>query len=176
MSDSVMDASPEAGNGSAHSWMSVVLSTPLSRVQAVVGVLAGCLTIVGTLVSYTGLTKPPAPVQGELVAFVQLGRTHKPLTDATVEILTPQDALVTTMNPEPDGRITRKLKEGRYRVRVTHPNLMSETRTIEVHAGQQSQLRVAMVPRPAPRIVRAMAVTTVEQPGPVRKFFKDLGF
>ena len=161
----------------AHSWLSVVLSAPLSRVQAVVGVLAGCLTIVGTLVSYTGLTKPPAPVQGELVAFVQLSRTHKPLTDATVEILTTQDAIVTTLNPEPDGRITRKLKEGRYRLRVTHPNLVAETRTVEVHAGQQSQVRVALVPRPAPRVVRAVAsVTVVEEPGPVKKFFKGLGF
>ena len=176
MPEPVVDASPEAVSESARSWMSVVLSAPLSRVQAVIGVLAGCLTIVGTLVSYTGLTKPPAPVQGELVAFVQLSRTHKPLTDATVEILTSQEAIVTTLSPEPDGRVTRKLKEGRYRVRVTHPNLVSETRTVEVHAGQQSQLRVAMVPRPAPRVVRAMAVTTVEQPGPVRKFFKELGF
>ena len=170
-----VDASAQAGD-SAPSWMTLVLSAPLSRVQAVVGVLAGCLTIVGTLVSYTGLTKPPAPVQGELVAFVQLSRTHKPLTDATVEILTPQDAIVTTMNPEPDGRVTRKLKEGRYRLRITHPSLVTETRTVEVHAGQQSQVRVALMPRPVPRIVRAAAVTVVEQPGSVRKFFKDLGF
>jgi hypothetical protein len=162
----------------ANSWLSVVLSAPLSRVQAVVGVLAGCLTIVGTLVSYTGLTKPPAPVQGELVAFVQLSKTHRPLTDATVEILTSQDAIVTTLNPEPDGRITRKLKEGRYRIRVSHPNLVPETRTVEVHAGQQSEVRVALVPRPAPRVVRTVAatVTVVEEPSPVKKFFKNLGF
>lgn len=160
----------------AHSWMSMVLSAPLSRVQAVVGVLAGCLTIVGTLVSYTGLTKPPAPIQGELIAFVQLNNTHKPLPGATVEILTSQDAIVTTLNPEPDGRITRKLKEGRYRIRVTHPNLVAETRTVEVHAGQQSQVRVGMIPRPAPRVARAMTVTVVEEPSPVRKFFKNLGF
>jgi hypothetical protein len=160
-----------------HSWLSAVLSTPLSRVQAVVGVLAGCLTIVGTLVSYTGLTKPPAPIQGEIVAFVQLSNTHKPLPGATVEILTSQDAIVTTLSPEMDGRVTRKLKEGRYRLRVTHPNLVSETRHVEVHAGQQSQIRIGLVPRPAPRVARAMTVTTVEtQPGPVRKFFKDLGF
>jgi hypothetical protein len=166
--------------GPAHSWLSLVLSAPLSRVQAVVGVLAGCLTIVGTLVSYTGLTKPPAPVQGELVAFVQLSKTHRPLTDAMVEILTAQDAIVTTLSPEADGRITRKLKEGRYRIRVTHPSLLPETRTVEVHAGQQSQVRVALVPRPAPRVVHtvatAAAVTTVEEPSPVKKFFKNLGF
>lgn len=175
--DPVPDAAPDTvTDAAAHSWLSVMLSTPLSRVQAVVGVLAGCLTIVGTLVSYTGLTKPPAPVQGEIVAYVQLGNTHKPLPGATVEILTTQDAIVTTLSPEMDGRVTRKLKEGRYRLRVTHPNLVPETRTVEVHAGQQSQVRVALVPRPAPRVARAMTVTVVEEPSPVKKFFKNLGF
>jgi hypothetical protein len=176
--DVVADAPPQTLTASGDSWLSLVLSAPLSRVQAIVGVLAGCLTIVGTLVSYTGLTKPPAaPVQGEIVAFVQLSNTHKPLPGATVEILTSQDAIVTTLSPEMDGRVTRKLKEGRYRLRVTHPNLVSETRHVEVHAGQQSQVRIGLVPRPVPRVARAMTVTTVEQhPGAVRKFFKDLGF
>ena len=175
--DSLPDAGESAASTAAQSWMSVVLSTPLSRVQAVVGVLAGCLTIVGTLVSYTGLTKPAAPVQGEIVALVQLAANHKPLPGATVEILTSQDAIVTTLSPEADGRITRKLKEGRYRLRVTHPNLVPETRYVEVHAGQQSQVRVALVPRQAPRPPRSVAtVTVVEHPGAVRKFFKELGF
>jgi hypothetical protein len=166
-----------ASNSTAQSWMSLVLSAPLSRVQAVVGVLAGCLTIVGTLVSYTGLTKPPTPVQGEIVALVQLANNHKPLPSATVEILTAQDAIVTTLTPEADGRITRKLKEGRYRLRVTHPNLVPETRYVEVHAGQQSQIKVALVPRQAPRPAASVAsVTVIEQPSSLRKFFKDLGF
>jgi hypothetical protein len=156
----------------ADSWIGIALSQPLSRVQAVIGVLAGLLTIVGTIVSYSGLTTP-APVLGELVAVVHASRTHKPLLDATVEILTPEDAIVTTLTPQPDGRITRKLKEGRYRIRVTHPILVSETRVVEVHAGQKSELRVALVPRPAPRIVRT--VTAEEPTNPMRKFFKNLG-
>lgn len=175
--DSLPEAVPSAAGTTTPSWMSVVLSTPLSRVQAVVGVLAGCLTIVGTLVSYTGLTKPPAPVQGEIVALVQLAANHKPLPGATVEILTAQDAIVTTLSPEADGRITRKLKEGRYRLRVTHPNLVPETRYVEVHAGQRSQVRVALMPRQVARPARSVAsVTVVEQSGAVRKFFKGLGF
>jgi carboxypeptidase family protein len=177
LSDSISDTTVDVAGTAAQSWMGVVLSTPLSRVQAVVGVLAGCLTIVGTLVSYTGLSKPPVPVQGELVALVQLANNRRPLPSATVEILTAQDAIVTTLNPQADGRITRKLKEGRYRVRVTHPNLMTETRSVEVFAGQQSQVRLALVPRPVARPARAVAnVTVVEQPGGVRKFFKELGF
>ncbi|HEY7521292.1 MAG TPA: carboxypeptidase-like regulatory domain-containing protein [Methylomirabilota bacterium] len=175
--ESLQSVATDAASTAAQSWMSVVLSTPLSRVQAVVGVLAGCLTIVGTLVSYTGLTKPPAPVHGEIIATVQLAANHRPLPGATVEILTAQDAIVTTLTPEADGRIARKLKEGRYRLRVTHPNLLPETRQVEVHAGQQSQVRVALVPRPAPRPIRSVAnVSVVEQPGAVRTFFKNLGF
>jgi len=177
VSESLSDTAVNVASTAAQSWMGVVLSTPLSRVQAVVGVLAGCLTIVGTLVSYTGLSKPPAPVQGELVALVQLANNHRPLPSATVEILTAQDAIVTTLNPEADGRITRKLKEGRYRLRVTHPNLVTETRSVEVFAGQQSQVRLALTPRPVARPARSVAnVTVVEQPNGVRKFFKDLGF
>jgi hypothetical protein len=176
VSESLSETAVNVASTAAQSWMGVVLSTPLSRVQAVVGVLAGCLTIVGTLVSYTGLSKPPAPVQGELVALVQLANNHRPLPSATVEILTAQDAIVTTLNPEADGRITRKLKEGRYRIRVTHPNLVTETRSVEVYAGQQSQVRLALVPRPVARPARPVAnVTVVEQPGGVRKFFKGLG-
>ena len=175
--ESPQTSAADAASAAAQSWMGLVLSTPLSRVQAVIGVLAGCLTIVGTLVSYTGLSKPPAPVQGEIVALVQLAANRRPLPGATVEILTAQDAIVTTLSPEADGRITRKLKEGRYRLRVTHPNLLPETRYVEVHAGLQSQVRVALVPRPAPRPLRPVAsVTVVEQPGPVRKFFTKLGF
>jgi hypothetical protein len=177
VSDSAEPTVESAAGTATPSWMSMVLSTPLSRVQAVVGVLAGCLTIIGTLVSYTGLTKPPTPVQGEIVALVQLAANHRPLPGATVEILTAQDAIVTTLSPEADGRITRKLKEGRYRLRVTHPNLVPETRYVEVHAGQRSQVRVALVPRHVARPARPVAaVTVIEQPGPVRKFFKGLGF
>ena len=53
VSDSLSATAVNVASTAAQSWMGVVLSTPLSRVQAVVGVLAGCLTIVGTLVSYT---------------------------------------------------------------------------------------------------------------------------
>ena len=95
-----------------------------------------------------------------------------------MEILTAQDAIVTTLTPELDGRVSRKLKEGRYRLRVTHPNLVPESRTVEVHAGQQSSVRVALVPRPTPRVVRtvAAAVKVEDEPGAFRKFFKNLGF
>ena len=48
-----------------------------------------------------------------------------------------------------------------------------------MHAGQQSQVRVALVPRPTPRVVRTVAAAVkVDEPEPnaFRKFFKNLGF
>jgi hypothetical protein len=46
----------------------------------------------------------PAPGNGELVAIVQDARTDKGLRDATVEVLTAQDAIVTTIEPNTAGR------------------------------------------------------------------------
>jgi len=68
------------------------------------------------------------------------------------------------------GAITDK--EGRYRLRVTHPSFLPEVRMVEVHAGQRSDLKIAMGRPPVPRVIRAAAVA--EEPGPISKFFKDL--
>jgi len=153
--------------------LATVLRQPLSTVQTVVGIVAGLLTIGGGFLSFSGFAAPAAPPQqGEIVAVVHDVRTSKPLSQATVEIFTPQDAIVTTLNVEPDGHLARRLKEGRYRLRVTRPGFLTEVRHIEVHAGQRSDLRIAMGPRPpAPRVVKAVVV---EEPGPVQKFFREV--
>jgi Carboxypeptidase regulatory-like domain len=150
-----------------------VLRQPLSTVQTVVGIVAGLLTIGGGFFSFSGFAAPNAlPQQGEIVAVVQDVRTSKPLSHATVEIFTPQDAIVTTLDVEPDGHLARRLKEGQYRLRVTHPGFLTEVRHIEVHAGQRSDFRIAMGPRPpAPRVMKTVVV---EQPGPVQKFFREV--
>jgi hypothetical protein len=155
----------------APSWVGS-LRQPLSTYQTLVGLLAGIVTISGALASINGVSAS-APPQGELVALVHDARQRRPVADATLEILTAQDALVTTLNVESDGRVTRRLKEGTYRLRVAHAGFVSETRAVEVHAGQRSEIRLALVPRPAARVVK---VTTAEPEGPVRKFFKELGF
>jgi carboxypeptidase family protein len=153
-------------------WFAVVLRQPLSTVQTVVGILAGLLTIGGGFLSFSGFAQSaPAPHQGEIVAVVHDVRSSKPLTQATVEIFTPQDAIVTTLNVEPDGHLARRLKEGRYRLRVTHPGFLTEVRHVEVHSGQRSDIRIALGPRPpAPRVTKAVA----EEPGPVTKFFREV--
>jgi hypothetical protein len=148
------------------------LRQPLSTVQTVIGIVAGILTIGGGFLSFSGFAAPSAASQqGEIVAVVHDVRSSKPLSRATVEIFTPQDAIVTAQHVEPDGHLSRRLKEGRYRLRVTHPGFLTEVRHIEVHAGQRSDLRIALGPRPpAPRLVKAVA----EEPGPVQKFFREV--
>src|SRR5262245_50707888 len=71
-----------------------------SRVQALIGVLTGVLSIAGAL--YSGVTYLSAPQQGDLAALVRESRTERPLSDATVEVLTPDDVLVTTLAPAAD--------------------------------------------------------------------------
>jgi len=115
-----------------------------------VGVAAGLITITGSIVSLAGLHERP-PVLGEMIAVIQDMRERAPLPEATVEILTPQDALVTTLTAPSDGRVARRLKEGKYRVRVSHPQFMPQVRQIEVSSGERSELRVSLAPRPPRR-------------------------
>ena len=118
----------------------------LSRTQAIFGIIAACLSIGGSLYGYLKVTRPPNT--GEIIAFVR-DRADKPLPDATIEVLTPKDALVTSLpTTEPMGARYR-LKEGTYRLRVSHPRLATETRTVQILAGQTSEVRFRLGPRAA---------------------------
>jgi len=143
--------------------LDAILHQPLTKIQALVGVFAGLITITGSIVSLAGLHDRP-PALGEMIAVIHDMREHAPLADATVEILTPQDALVTTLTAPNDGRVARRLKEGKYRVRVSHPQFMPQVRQIEVSSGERSELRVALAPRPTPPVVTTAVPPT---PAPV---------
>ena len=117
----------------------------MSRLQAVVGLLAGLTSIGGAM--YSGVTYLAAPGQGAVAVLVQEARTERPIRDATVEILTPEDGLLTTLAPAADGLARYPLREGGYRVRVTHPKLGAETRDVEVRSGQTAEVRFHL---PAP--------------------------
>ena len=163
--------SARPARASTASRIDAILHHPMTKLQTVVGFGAGLVTIAGTVVSLAGLSIP-LPSKGEVVAVVQ-DRARRPVAAATVEIFTPQDALITTLTAEPDGRVLHRVKEGRYRLRVTHPQFNGETRHVEVHAGQRSEIRVLLAARPpGPTVKTVMAPS----PGPIRKFFKDLGF
>lgn len=121
----------------------------LPRAHSVIGIIAGCLSITLGIYSYLHLGKPAVPVTGDVVAIVQDGRTGRPMSDATVEVLTVKDAVVTTLAPGANGQARGKLKEGTYRLRVSHPRFVAETRQVQVVAGQISEVHVRLVP-PAP--------------------------
>jgi len=130
-----------------------ILRTPLSRVQAVVGIAAGVLSITGAVVP-TARMLNPGSMRGEVVAVVQDDRSGGPVSDATIEVLTPENAVVTTLKPDTNGRVRFVVKEGRYRVAVSHPRFPLEKRHIQVMAGQASEVRFRLVSR----------VTTPEAP------------
>jgi hypothetical protein len=118
----------------------------VSRVQPVLGLLAALLSISGGLYGYLRPVRPPHA--GDVVAVVQDARSGRTVRDATVEILTPRDALVTTLGVV-EGEARGPMKEGRYRLRVTHPRFATEVRQIQVIAGQTTAVRVRLSPRAA---------------------------
>lgn len=138
----------------------------LSRFHAIVGIIAGFVSISVGLYSYLHFSKPAPPVTGDIVAIVQDARTGKPVADATVEILTLKDAVVTTLTPGTEGQARGKLKEGTYRLRVVHPRYVAEARQVQVVAGQTSEVRLKLV-LPAPK-----AGPLDEAVGAVKKIFK----
>ena len=119
----------------------------LTRVQATLGIIAALLSIGGALYGYLKPGKPVAADKGEIVAIVE-DRSGKPVGDATVEVLTPKDALVTSL-ASAGGEAKRQLKEGTYRLRVTHPRYATEVRQIQIVAGQTAEIRVRLAPRAA---------------------------
>ena len=119
------------------------LNVSLSRFQAIVGLVAGLVSVSGTVFSVPQFFRP-APGLGEGVAVVQEAKSQKAVADATIEILTPQNALVTTLTPNSLGKARHPLKEGPYRVRVSHPRFTAEVRQIQVFSGQTAEIRVRL--------------------------------
>lgn len=151
--DATQEVQPEqAGNGvsegsrNGQPWLVKTwgtLNVPLSRVQAIVGLLAGIVSVTGALYSVTQFFRP-TPGMGEVVAVVQEARSGKGVSDATIEILTPQNALVATLTPDSLGRARQSLKEGTYRVRVSHPRYAAEVRQIQVFSRQTVEVKVRL--------------------------------
>jgi hypothetical protein len=117
----------------------------LTKFQAIVGITAGFLSIGATVWGILFATRAPAH-SGEVVMIVQESRTGKPLAAATVEFLTPKDALITTVVTK-DGQARQKLTEGAYRLRVSHPGFSTEVRQIQVLAGYNQEIRINLAPR-----------------------------
>lgn len=144
------------------------------RMRALVGIAAGLVSVGGFLYSFL-MPATPKPAYGDLVAIVQDVKTKKPVPDA-VEIMTEADAVITTVSADVEGRARRRVKEGGYKLRVTHPRFGAETRKVHVLAGETAEIRVAMSPRPGGSSpAPPSAGQTVDQGvSSVKKFFRGL--
>ena len=123
-------------------WTRLTGGVSLSRVQAIVGTVAGIISIAGAVFSISPLAQ--ASTSGELVATVQEVGTHRGVSDATIEVLTPQNDIVATLTPDASGRATQDRREGVYVVRFSHPRYAAETRRVQVFSRQTVEIRATM--------------------------------
>jgi hypothetical protein len=133
---------------------SLIGGRSLSRFQAVVGTLAGITSIAGAAVSAVQYARPANT--GDLVTIVQAAGSRASVTDATIEVLTTQDALVATLTPDASGRVTHELTEGVYVVRVSHPRYAPEVRRVHVLPRQTVEMRASLRPGSSSPIKRAV--------------------
>jgi len=132
--------SAPAPRGAAYG--SALRGLSLPRVQAVVGTLAGLVTVAGAASSLWEFVRPANT--GALVAIVQAADSRRAIADATVEVLTSQNAIVATLTPDEGGRATQALKEGTYVVRVSHPSYAADVRRIHVLPRQTVEIRASL--------------------------------
>ena len=119
-----------------------MLGRSLSRFQAIVGTVAGIASIAGAVFSLVQFARPGNT--GDLVTIVQAAGSHRSVTDATIEVLTTQNAIVATLTPDSRGRVTQELTEGVYVVRVSHPRYAAEVRRVQVLARQTVEIRASL--------------------------------
>ena len=144
----------------------------LSKVQQLAGLLAALISIGGFVFSYLYATQGGMPSKGEVVAVVQEHRSEKPLPGATIEVFTMENAIVTTLTPKEAGRVKQTLKEGHYRFTVMHPRFGTETRQVYVMAGQTSEIRFRLNPRPIATTTGASASTLDSINDSLKKIFQ----
>lgn len=138
----------------------------LSRFHTVIGTLAGIASIVGAGFSLVQFVRPANT--GDLVTIVQTASSHRSVTDATIEVLTTENAIVATLTPDSAGRVTQELKEGVYVVRVSHPLYAAEVRRVQVIPRQTVEVRASLRSGSSSPIERAVN----DGVGAVRRAFR----
>jgi hypothetical protein len=119
-----------------------------------VATLAGVASIAGVALSLAQFVRPANT--GELVAIVHAAGSSKTITDATVEVLTTENALVATLMPDSAGRVTQELTEGVYVVRVSHPRYAADVRRIQVRPQQTIEVTTTLRAGSSSPITRAV--------------------
>ena len=149
----------------------------LSGTQSVIGLMAGIFSVFGGV--YTGVQYfTRSSGTGDIVAIVRDARTGRPVPGPSVEILGEDDALVTTLVPGDSGQAQTRLREGTYRLRITHSRYASDTRRVRVGAGETAEVRVQLSPRltssSPPAVMSETTRTVGEGVRAVRRFFEGI--
>jgi len=126
----------------------------LSHVQGIVGTLAGIASIAG--VAFPLLQSARPANTGHLVAVVEAAGSRRGVADATIEVLSADNAIVATLKPDANGRATQELKEGVYVVRVSHPRYAAEVRRIQLQPRQTIEVRTSLRAGSSSRVERAV--------------------
>jgi hypothetical protein len=134
-------------------------SISLAAVRTIVLLLAASVSIAGYAYRYFEIAT--APTDGELLTVVR-DPAGAPLSDARIAVLTLTDAPVASFRAAAPAGGLRVLKEGTYRLRVSHPKYTTETRMVQVIAGHTSEVRIKL----APRMVATPARSSTPAPPP----------
>jgi len=154
MADEVLTTPATPAPSSTWAPWRFMLGLSLSRVQAVIGTVAGIASITGAVFSLVQFVRPANT--GDLVAIVHAGGSRGSVTDATIEVLTAQNAIVATLTPDATGRATQELAEGVYVVRVSHPRYAPEVRRVQVQPRQTVEVRASLRAGSSSPITRAV--------------------
>ena len=149
----------------------------LSTVQAVVAIAAGIISVLGGTYTLSSHLRSDPAGTGQIVAIIRELPSDKPVNAATLEVWTPKNELVTMLTSQENGRVRYSLKEGSYRLRVSHPRFDAENRTIHVASGQSAEVKIEMKQSTGGSTPLGSTVQAVDEGvGKVKQFFKDLGF
>lgn len=152
--------------------MKTVARPSLSFIQTVVAISAGITSVLGGAYTLWSHVKPE-PGNGHVVAIIREVRSEKPVSGATLEILTPNDELVATLTSSDSGQLQYTVKEGSYRLRVSHPMYAAEYLAVYVGSGRAAEVRIELTRSMIGSTPAGQAARTVGDG--VKRFFKDLG-
>ena len=78
------------------------------------------------------------------MAVVQAAGSRRSVSDATIEIVTTENAIVATLTPDSRGRASKDLPEGVYTVRVSHPRYEADVHRIHVLPRETVEIRASL--------------------------------
>lgn len=142
MPNTALTPTPSPIQSALASCRTLALGLSLSRIQPVVGTMAGLASLTGAAFSVVQFARPART--GELVATVQAAGSRKSVNDALIEVLTPDNVIVATLTPDASGHAARELAEGTYVVRVSHPRFAADVRRIQVVPRHTVEVRATL--------------------------------